>query len=508
MQQDELVDYMKFPEPELAPFLWLLGVLVLLAFGAVLLRRWFDARHRVGGRAAAPFDPAAVTAELRRLNPSVATVALARVDGDDGPPDVARTMSFLKRDGSLLTRKGRFLVGEEEGAAGERPRRRLRRRALVDLGFELLGVDHEVQGRVVSRGRLSRRQQRLMGVSSSRYYVLLPTLSLRRHDQREVVRHYLREPGGGDNATTSYLEMPAFLHRTQRRWDPSRPPGRIEETLTETERGQPPTASDADPSAAAAQELKRAGVEQVWATRLTESGGAEPMGNMAVLGLRGEKQRSGLFLRAEEQNAARDDDLAGGDQLLLGYAVDGLEKELVARVTRCRRGLLRIAIEAGPREQSGFPVEIIDLSIAGLSLAAAALLDYLLGAEAGEIPRDADGVHATLVDRMVVLDLYPRFRFPAAARKATPLVLAKFQLLARIARGDVEEGDDGSGLRLGVEFLYQPAAYETATGQPTVWRLLSGYQESDVMREIHQALERAGGMLQADRLAGDVAAPA
>ena len=152
-------------------------------------------------------------------------------------------------------------------------------------------------------------------------------------------------------------------------------------------------------------------------------------------------------------------------------------------------------LESIPREQSGFPAEVVEFSATGLRLQAEIeVLDHLLPDEGSTA--DLDRVAQVLGTRAVLLDLYPQFSFPPRAAHVVPAVPGRCQLIGQVVRDASQEEDGETHLSLGVRFAYEPATYDPHTGMPAKWRLLHGARESQVFLEIHQAVNRLRALLQ------------
>ena len=217
-----------------------------------------------------------------------------------------------------------------------------------------------------------------------------------------------------------------------------------------------------------------------------------------MLGLKGHKSGRTLRLRyGRQEGHGKAGELEQEDRLLLGYATAEGDKECLGRIVRRRRSHCEVALETMPREQGGYPAEVVEFSATGLRLEIdVGALEYLLPDE--EDTGDLDAAIDKLGRRAIILDCYPEFRFPPKAAEALPVVPGKFQLIGRVVRGSTVKKRGEQYLHWGVYFIFEPETYDAATGAPLTWHLLHGARESEYFLAIHRALNRLQGILQSE----------
>ena len=480
---------MRFSEQEIALIFQIVGLLFILGLGYLVFRHWFD--HLRGYRSRpASFDPAETMAELIRLAPNEAEIIPLQ---DAGEAEGIGMAPFIKWKGELLCRRGRFFVGYLKEAQG----RLLNKGETITVAFDQQGISHVLTGRIVARKRLSRKMRRITNVSTTICYAVVPIGPLQRQDDRGIRRHCLDDEAGKEGESNPYLLLQAYLHRMiQPLQDGAELPAEIEQIITEPYQGTYGWDRPSKISAVVAalhEDLRQRDDASVWVSKVSGEGGLAPLGYMRVLGVQGRKPGRGIMLERKGESEVE-------DWLLIGYTVDGREKECLGHIVRRKRGFYQLRPQGLPREQGGYPARVLDFSSTGLRLEAEIdLLDYLLPEVA--VADDPDTAFEKLENQSVVLDFYPEFRFPSKAKEVQPLVPGKFQLVGRIVWSRYVEKENGPYMCLGLHFICESNAYDNRTGLPFTWTLLRGHRESEIFQEIHQSLDRLQGFLQANEMA-------
>ena len=491
--------------------LWWIAGVVAVSLAIVAAVAW-----RRGGSSRSGFDAARTTAQLARVAPATASVTVVKEEGGIRRETRVGRAALLSRDGQLLHRGKRFYIGRPEGLGdGEADAIRGRGEA-VTLDMRHRGTRYTLAGVVVGRRRLSRVRRRQLDVPTDVCFAVVPRGSLVRKQDRKAVRYCLAaSPEEGEQPCT-HLALDAYAYCVAAPADegPSGEEPRTEARLVPW-RGSGQLKIPSNPADAVATvegDLDHLPPQErwFWLAQWTPDGTLASRGRWRAAGSTGEGRQLQLSRLEEYGGEPPADD---SEPLLLGYRTGERWRVLTASLVASGDAQCVAAPRSLPTTERGLALEVLDFSLTGLRAAVSPeAVAFLFGATAEEDGAEENAEArrerlAALKGTEVGLGLYPRFLFPPHAAELVPNVAGNAHLLTEVLR--VESVDDGpdSLVHLGLEYTWEPASYDPATGLPAAWRGLMEGRDSAFFAPIHRALNQLSGQLERDMpLSGTAAA--